>query len=328
MRTTADPTADTPDAGAFGEPLPWVFVDGEFRREPESRVSAHAHALTYGTGTFEGIRATWNPNERELYLLEAQAHFERLGRSARVLGLPLPLSPPELVRASVELLWRNEVRFDAYLRPLLVLAAQNLAVRMHGIGARLSIGVWPIRGDYIDPAGVRCMVSSWRRAPDVTIPSRAKTTAGYLGPALAKTEAAAAGYDEAIMLTVSGSVAEATTANLFVRRGREWLTPPVTDDVLEGITRDQVKTLLAERTGRPVTERSLQRSELFVCDELLLCGTAALVVPVLVVDGRPVGDGAAGQVTRWLRGELRAIAGRTNGRHEAWTTPVYGEGRT
>lgn len=326
MRTTTDRTKGA-GASPFGEPLPWVFVNSEFRREPESKISVHAHALTYGTGTFEGIRATWNPKERELYLLEAAAHFERLGRSARVLGLPLPLSPPELVRASVELLRRNEVRFDAYLRPLLVLAGEELAVRMHGIGTRVSISAWPIQGDYIDPAGVRCMISSWRRAPDVTTPSRAKATGGYLGPALAKTEAAAAGYDEAIMLTVSGNVAEATTSNVFARRGREWLTPPVTDDVLEGITRDQVKTLLAERTGRPVTERSLHRSELFVCDELLLCGTAALVVPVLEVDGRPVGDGMAGDMTRWLLGELWSIARRSNGRHEDWTTPVYGYGK-
>ena len=326
MRATANRTSDAAGAGPFGEPLPWVFVNGEFRRERESRISVHAHALTYGTGTFEGIRATWNPTERELYLLEAEAHFERMSRSARALGLALPLSTPELVRASVELLGRNEVRRDAYLRPLLVLAGEELAVRTHGIGTRVSIGAWPINGDYIDPAGVRCKVSSWRRAPDVTIPSRAKTTGGYLGLALAKTEAVAAGYDEAIMLTVSGNVAEATTSNIFARRGREWLTPPVTDDILEGITRDQVKTLLTERTGRPVTERSLQRSELFVCDELLLCGTAALVVPVLEVDGRPVRDGAAGEVTRWLQDELRSIAGRTNGRHQEWTTPVY-EGR-
>jgi Amino-transferase class IV len=188
---------------------------------------------------------------------------------------------------------------------------------------RLSIAVTPIVGDYINLAGVRCMISSWRRAPDVVLPGRAKLCGSYVGPALAKSEAIASGYDEAIMLNMAGYVAEGTTSNLFVRRGAEWLTPPVTDDILEGITRAQVKTLLAERTGMPVIERSIHRTELFVCTELLLCGTAALVVPVVEVDGRPVGTGTAGAVTTGLLRELQSIARRADGRHAEWTTPVW-----
>jgi branched-chain amino acid aminotransferase len=125
------------------------------------------------------------------------------------------------------------------------------------------------------------------------------------------------------MLNVAGHVAEGTTSNLIMRRGDEWITPAVTDDILEGITRAQAMGLLLERTGRSVTERSIQRSELYVCDELLLCGTAALVVPVVSVDERPVADGRAGQATRWLLDELRAIARRLGDRHHGWTTPVY-----
>jgi branched-chain amino acid aminotransferase len=306
----------------FGPPFPWSFVDGELTRD--ARVSVHANALSYGTGTFEGIRATWNADQGELYLLEADAHYERMRRSARVLGLELPLSPAELTAASLELLRRNDVRTNAYLRPLYVLAGEALPVRMHDIRPRLSIAATPITGDYIDPAGVRCMVSSWRRAPDAVLPGRAKLTGSYAGPALAKSEALAAGYDEGIMLNTADHVAEGTTSNLFLRRGEEWITPPVTDDILEGITRAQVMTLLAERTGRPVTERSIQRSELYVGDELLLCGTAALVAPVVSVDGRPVGDGRPGAATGALLDELRAIARRAGGRHTEWTTPVYG----
>lgn len=301
----------------FGEPFPSVYVDGELVREPDARLSVHANALSYGTGTFEGIRAAWNAEHGELYLLEADAHYERMARSARILGLP-PL-PADLVAASVELLRRNEVRGDAYLRPLYVLAEEALAVRMHGYRARLSIAVTPVVGDYIDPGGVRCMVSSWRRAPDSVVPGRAKVCGSYVGPALAKSEAIAAGYDEAIMLNLAGHVAEGTTSNVFLRRGEEWITPPVTDDILEGITRAQVIELLGA-----VTERSVQRSELYACDELLLCGTAALVAPVVSVDGRPVGDGRPGETTLALLESLRAIARREDGRHPEWTTPVYG----
>ena len=313
-------------AGPFGRPFPWVFVDGKFLTEDGARLSRHANALSYGTGTFEGLRASWNEEHGELYLFEPEGHYQRMRLSARVLGLELPFSPQELVEASTELLRRNQVRSDAYLRPLYILAAEELPVRMHDMGPCLSIAVTAVVGDYINLAGVKCMVTSWRRAPDVVLPSRAKLCGSYVGPALAKSEAVSRGYDEAIMLNMAGSVAEATTSNVFVRRGADWLTPPVTDDILEGITRAQVKTLLAERTGRPVIERSIHRTELFVCDELLLCGTAALVVPVVEVDGRPVGDGRAGQTTTGLLDELRSIARRADGRHVEWTTPVYAEG--
>lgn len=310
--------------GPFGQPFPVVYVDGRFSAEEDSRVSVHANAISYGTGTFEGIRATWNEELGELYLLEAEAHFQRLQQSARVLGLDLAPSPQDLVAASSELLRRNGVRVDTYLRPLYILEGEELPVRMHDVRPRLSIAATPFVGAYISLSGVRCMISSWRRAPDAVLPSRAKLCGSYVGPALAKSEAVASGYDEAIMLNVAGNVTEATTSNLFMRRGTEWLTPAVSDDILEGITRAQVKTLLAERTGSPVLERSVQRTELFVSDEILLCGTAALIVPVVEVSGRPVGDGKPGETTMALQNDLRSIARRADGRHFEWTTPVYG----
>jgi branched-chain amino acid aminotransferase len=309
--------------GPFGAPFPRVYVDGEYVHEDDGRVSIHANALSYGTGTFEGVRASWNADHGELYLLEPEAHYERMRRSARVLGLELPQSAAELTEVSAELLRRNEVRGDVYLRPLYVLAGETLPVRMHDIHPRLSIAATPVVGDYL-AGSVRAMVSSWRRAPDTVLPGRAKLTGSYVGPALAKSEAVAAGYDEAIMLNVADRVAEGTTSNVFLRRGKDWITPAVTEDILEGITRAQVMTLLAERTGRPVTERGIDRTELYVGDELLLCGTAALVVPVVAVDGRPVGDGRPGATTLSLLEDLRAIARRADGRHPEWTTPVYG----
>ena len=324
MTTETTTVRAAPSVGGFGPPCPLVFVDGEYLSNEDARVSAHANVLSYGTGTFEGIRVGWNDDHDELYLLEAAAHFERMARSAGVLGLELPFATEELVAISAELLRRNEVRSDAYLRPLFVLAGDELPVRMQGVPTRFQITATPILGEYIDRSGVRCMISTWRRAPDDVLPWRAKLCGSYVGPALAKSEAIARGYDEALMLNRAGHVVEGTTSNLFLRRGDEWITPPVTDDILEGVTRRQVMHLLAGRTGRPVTERSVQRTELYVSDELLLCGTAALVVPVVSVDDRRVGSGRAGEATRWVLDELRAVACRRSDRAGGWTTPVYG----
>ncbi len=309
--------------GGFGQPCEWVLVDDELVPTDAARISVHANALAYGTGTFEGIRAWWNADHRQLYMFEAEAHYARLERSARILGLNLPMSVDRLMQLTVQLLRHNDVRYDAYIRPLLIQHGEALPVRMHAVATRLSVAVTPTPGDYISPEGVRCMISTWRRAPDICTPNRAKVTGTYSGPSLAKTEAVGHGFEEAIMLTVDGYVAEATTSNVVLRFGEEWVTPPVTDDILEGITRGQVMCLLRESTGTAVLQRRVQRSELYVADEILLCGTAAVVVPVVDVDGRPVGDGKPGATTLDLNRILRAIARRQDERHPEWTTPVY-----
>lgn len=307
----------------FAAACDWVLVDERLVPTREAQVSVHAHALAYGTGTFEGIRAWWNADHEQLHLFEARAHFERLARSARILGLPLPMTTDQLITATVELLRRNEVRQDVYVRPLLVQAGEALPVRMHDVATRLSIAVTPMPGDYLSQDGVRCMVSTWRRAPDVSTPNRAKVTGGYTGPALAKTEAISHGFDEAIMLTLDGYVAEATTANLLLRFGDEWLTPPGSDDILEGITRAQVMRLLLADTGTPVRERRIHRSELYTAEEILLCGTAAVITPVLDVDGRTIGEGKPGERTQVLNRTLRAIGRRDDPRCPEWTIPVH-----
>jgi branched-chain amino acid aminotransferase len=309
----------------FGPPCDVVFVDGEFVKADEARVSVHAHALSYGTGTFEGVRAWWNSEKRQLFLLEPLGHYRRLARSARILGLDLKHPPEDLLAATAELLRRNDVRADAYLRPLLVQSGEVLTVRMHDVATRLSIAITPMPGDYINPTGVRCLVSSWRRAPDVAAANRAKVTGGYTGPAMAKTEAVRRGFDEAIMLTLDGFVAEASTSNILLRTGEVWFTPPGTDDILEGITRQQVMLLIEELTGRPVVERRVHRTELYTADEILLTGTAAGVVPVVEIDDRPVGQGHPGEQTVALGRMLPAIARRTEAHHPEWTVPVYEE---
>ncbi len=300
-----------------------VFVNGAFVDAGDARLSIKANAVSYGTGTFEGIRATWNEAHRELYLLEPLAHYERMSRSANALGLTLPLAPEELVAQTIELLRRNDARQDVYVRPILLLSGEVLPVRMHDIETSFSIAASPFPSGYINTEGIRAFVSTWRRTPDSTLPVRAKIIGSYVGPALAKTEAINAGLDEAILLTVDGSVAEATTSNVFIRRGDRWATPAATDDILEGITRRQAMALIAER-GEPVEERTVDRSELYVCDEAFLCGTAVQISPLVEVDRRPVGPGVAGQATLGLIDAFGSAARGESEAHPGWVVPVWG----
>jgi branched-chain amino acid aminotransferase len=300
-----------------------VFVDGEFVHGDDARLSIRSHVVSYGTGTFEGLRATWSEAKEELYVLDPLAKYERFRRSANALGLPLLLSPDELVEATVELLRRNDVRADVYIRPLLFLAGETLHVRMHDIEARLAIYAVDLPAAFGGTNGVRAAVSSWRRIPDECMPVRAKIIGGYVNPGLAKTDAVGAGFDEAIMLTADGSVAEATTANVVLRRGDEWITPPVTDDILEGTTLQQVITLIRRELGERVVQRTVDRSELYVCDEALLCGNAVQIVPLVEVDRRRIGDAMPGERTQRLREILASIAVCEYPGYEHWTTSVH-----
>jgi branched-chain amino acid aminotransferase len=311
------------DSPAVAASFDTVYVDGEFINADAARISIKANAVSYGTGTFEGIRATWNAEHGELYLLEPLAHFERMHGSANALGLELPYEPQELVDITVDLLRRNEARQDTYVRPILLLSGEALPVRMHDIEASFSIALSPFPSGYINTVGIRAGVSSWRRAPVSTMPIRAKINGSYVGPALAKTEAVRAGLDEAILLTIDGAVCEATTSSVFIRRGDRWATPTATEDILEGITRRQVMSLIAD-AGGIVAERTIDRSELYICDEAFLCGTAVQVSPLVEVDRRPVGSGEAGAQTLHLIDEFRRIARGESDRYREWVVPVWG----
>jgi branched-chain amino acid aminotransferase len=304
-------------------PNTWVYFDGEFGRYHDIKLGLMTHALHYGTGVFEGIRAYWNPKQEQLHLLQAPQHYDRLRRSANVMRLNLPHSPEELVNLTVDLLRRNEFKADAYIRPLLFTASEEIGVRVHNINQSFLIYTTPF-GNYVEIAdGLRCMVSSWRRVPDQSLPARAKVTGSYAQSALAKSEANENGYDEAIVLTVDGHVSEGSAENLFMIKDGAFVTPPVTDDILEGITRTLIIRLVKEELGLPVIERSIDRTELYTCDELLMCGTGAQVAPVIEVDRRKVGNGKVGEFTQELQNiYFGAVRGET-AKYKDWTIPVY-----
>jgi branched-chain amino acid aminotransferase len=304
-------------------PNTWVFHEGEFGRYHDVRLGLMTHALHYGTGVFEGIRAYWNPKKEQLFLLQGAAHYERMRRSANVMRMTLPYSTEELVNFTLDLLRRNEFKSDVYIRPLLYTSSEEIGVRLHNLNHSFFIYAVPF-GNYVEiDDGIRCMVSTWRRVPDQSLPARAKITGSYAQSALAKSEAVEAGFDEAIVLTVDGHVSEGSAENLFMFRDGAFITPPVTDDILEGVTRTLIINLIKEELGLPVHERSIDRTELYTCEELLLCGTGAQISPVVEVDRRPVGNGKVGEFTQELQNIYFGAVRGDSPKFKDWTIPVY-----
>jgi branched-chain amino acid aminotransferase len=304
-------------------PNTWVFFDGDFARYHDVKLGLMTHALHYGTAVFEGIRAYWNTKTSQLYLLQPAAHFERMRRSANVMRMQLPHSTEELVNFTLELLRRNEFKSDVYVRPLLYTSSEEIGVRLHNLDRAFFIYAVPF-GKYVEiEAGIRCMVSSWRRVPDQALPARAKITGAYAQSALAKSEAVESGFDEAIVLSVDGHVSEGSAENVFMLKDGVFVTPPVTDDILEGVTRLLLMKVIKEELNLEVVERSIDRTELYTCDELLLCGTGAQISPVIEVDRRPVGTGKVGEFTQELQTiYFGAVRGETP-KYKDWTIPVY-----
>src|ERR1700730_8917544 len=312
---------------ATGKPAPhpntWVFHEGEFARYHDVKLGLMTHALHYGTGVFEGLRAYWSPKQEQLFLLEAAPHYERMRRSANVMRMTLPHSTEELVNFTLELLRRNEFRSDVYIRPVLYASSEEIGVRLHNLEHSFFIYAIPF-GNYVEvESGIRCMVSTWRRVSDQSLPARAKITGSYAQSALAKSEAVESGFDEAIVLTVDGHVSEGSAENLFMFKEGTFYTPPVTDDILEGVARTLLKTLITDELGKTVVERSIDRTELYTCDERLLCGTGAQISPVIEVDRRPVGTGKVGEFTQELQSiYFGAVRGEAP-KYKDWTIPVY-----
>jgi branched-chain amino acid aminotransferase len=304
-------------------PNSWIFFDGEFARYHDVRLGVMTHALHYGTGTFEGIRAYWNPEREQLYLLQGPAHFARLHKSAKVLRMELPYSTEELMGITVELLRRNEYRTDTYVRPLVFKSVEQIGVQLNGLADSFVVYTAPM-GNYVEiEGGIRCMVSSWRRVSDSSLPARAKVTGGYVNSALAKSEALENGYDEAIVLSMEGHVSEGSAENLFILKDGVFATPPVTDDILEGITRHLVMGLIREELHMPVVERSIDRTELYVSDEVFLCGTGAQVSPVVEIDHRTVADGRVGEFSQELQHIYFGAVRGDNPKYRDWSVAVY-----
>ena len=304
----------------------WAYFDGDFVPLADAKVSVMTHALNYGTGVFEGIRAYWNAPHEQLYGLHLREHFERLHRSCRIMRISLPHSAAELAEITVEVLRRCAYREDAYIRPIAFKRSELIGVRLHDLEDSFTIFAVPF-GTYLDiDRGISCGVSSWRRTDDNAIPARGKITGSYVNAALAKTEAVEAGFDEAIVLNADGSVSEGSAENLFIVREGLLITPPPSDNILEGIVRSSILTI-AKDEGIPREARQIDRTELYVADEAFLCGTGTQLNFITSIDHRPIGDGKLGPITERIRDVyFNAVRGDVE-RYRAWVTPVYPGGR-
>ncbi len=300
----------------------YAYFNKQFVPLSEARIGVMTHCLHYGTGVFEGIRGNWNSEERQLYLFRLSEHYERLLNGCRVLNIHLPHTANELCQVTVELTERCGFREDIYVRPLAYKSSEALGVRLHNLDDAFMVFAFPW-GPYLDTNGVRCIVSSWRRPSETP---QAKITGLYVNNALAKTEAMRNDSHEAIMLTSNGYVSEGSGENIFLVQNGRLVTPGVDDLMLVGITRDAVIKLARNELDMETIERRINRSELYTASECFLTGTAANITPVVEIDGRKIGSGEAGEITKKLQKAYSgAIQGRDS-RYREWCTPVFKNG--
>ena len=301
---------------------PVIYFNRAFRPEREATISVRSRALNYGLGCFAGIRGYKTDDGRQVHVFRLDRHVRRLDHSARILCLRLSGSPSEIAGVIVELLRRNEMRGDVYVRPIVFANSNELSPLLDPDTSETAIFCMPI-GRYLSAEPIDVCVSSWWRVRENAIPARAKATGGYLNSALARREAMDNGYTEAILLTEDGHVSEGSAEHVFIVRDGQLISPPSTADNLDGITRQSLITLAREDLDIPFVERPIGRTELYVADEVFLCGTGAEITPVRSVDRRAIGDGAIGPVTRRLSEHFEAVVrGRVPERAD-WLTPVW-----
>jgi branched-chain amino acid aminotransferase len=297
--------------------LPIAYFQGQFVPFAEANISIATHALHYGTGAFGGLRGIPDPgNPQQVLLFRLDRHCQRLSQSARFLHYDL--SAATIEKTLVEFVQQNQPTTSFYIRPFIYTSDLGIAPRLHNIEKDFFVYGLEM-GDYLSPEGVSCRLSSWYRQEDRSLPLRGKISGAYITSSLAKTEAVAAGFDEAILMNTQGKVSEASGMNLFVIRNGQLITPGPDQDILEGITRDSVLTL-ARDLGIPTVERSVDKSELFIADEVFLSGTAAKITPVRRIENYELPKNRP--VTRQLKEKLTAICENRDPAYSNWVYPV------
>jgi branched-chain amino acid aminotransferase len=302
--------------------MKYAYFGGKIVPFEQAKVSVMTHALNYGTGIFEGIRAYYNPTTQQLNVLFLKEHYRRLLNNSKMLFMKIDETVEQLCDITVELLRKENYSEDVYIRPLLYKATPKIGISLKGVEDAITIFASPM-GDYLDTQkGIRVTISSWRRIEDNAGPARAKMTGTYVGPALAKTEAIMNGYDEALVLTEAGHVCEGSAENLFIVRDNVIYTPPVYENILEGVTRKAIISLLQDELKLTVVERPIDRTELYICDEIFLTGTGAQVSSVTEVDHRLVGSGQIGAITAKLSKLYFDAVRGNNPKYQSWLTRI------
>jgi branched-chain amino acid aminotransferase len=300
-----------------------AFFQGKIVPYSEAKVGVLTHGLNYGTAVFAGMRAFWNEQEKQLFLFRPGDHFRRFLNSAKVMCMELGQTAESLTQVTIELLRVDGYQRDVYVRPLAYKADEVIGVKLHDLRDEFSIVAVPFDRYVANDTNAHVTISSWRRVDDNAIPARGKIAGAYANSALVKTDAVRAGFDEALVLTQEGHVSEGSAMNVFMVQGNTLITPPVTDNILEGITRRSVIELAREELGLTVVERSIDRTEVYLCDEFFMTGTAAQVTVVTRVDHRPIGNGVMGAIAARLRQLFDdAVRGRLP-KYRRWNVGVY-----
>lgn len=301
----------------------YAYFKGKIVPYSEARIGVMTHALNYGTAIFGGVRGYWNPEEEQLFIFRPRDHFIRLLDSAKLMCMEVGLSPEELTAIAIDLLHTEGHKQDVYLRPLLYKSDEIIGVKLHGVADDLTMFSVPFDKYVSNDTNAHVTFSSWRRIDDNMIPARGKISGAYVNSALIKTDALRAGFDEALVLTLQGHVSEGSAENIFMIRGDKLVTPPVTENILEGITRRSILELAREELDLTVVERPIDRTEVYLCDEFFMTGTAAQVTAITRVDFRPIGSGVMGPTTAKLRALFQQIVRGQHPKYRHWNTPVY-----
>ncbi|NYT00494.1 MAG: branched-chain amino acid transaminase [Methanocellales archaeon] len=298
-----------------------VLMNGRFVDWNDANVHVTTHALLYGTGVFEGIRGYYNDGIKQMYIVRLDDHVKRLLKNMRLLRLSLNITADELREKIIELVRINDFREDVYIRPVVYFGTGSVGLDPSGHDTDYFVFEMPF-GKYLDTEkGISTCVSSWRRITDCMLPPRGKIIGAYVNSVLAKQEAVAGGYDEAILLTKDDFVCEGSGENIFLVRNRQLITPPVYSDILEGITRASIIEL-ARDLKYEVIERQIARTELYIADEVFLCGTGAEVTPVTSISGRLINDGIIGPITKDLKDKYFEIVRGKESTYSGWLTSV------
>ncbi|MEM7116469.1 MAG: branched-chain amino acid transaminase [Chloroflexota bacterium] len=299
----------------------FAYFEGEIVPIEEASVSIMCNTLHYGTGCFGGLRGYWNEEQEQLYAFRLVDHYKRFLNSAKLLMCNFDYTPQQLADITVELLAREGWRENVYIRPLVYKDDGIFRVWLHDANDRVAIFSQTV-GTYLPDKMQKVCVSAWRRVDDTAIPARGKVNGAYVNSALIKSDAVLSGFDEAIVLNQDGHVSEGSAANFMMVRDGVLITPTITSNVLEGITRRTILHLAEVELGIPVMERNIDRTELYMADEAFFCGTGAQVAPIGSVDHRAVGNGRLGPITEQIRDLYFAVVYGRVAKYQEWVTAV------
>jgi len=300
-----------------------AFFGGRIVPYSEAKVGVLTHALNYGTSVFGGMRGYWNDTENQLFVFRPYDHFHRFLNSAKLMCMELAYTEEELTNGLLELLRAEDYHQDCYIRPLAFYSDEIIGVRLHNLTPQVSIVSIPF-GKYVEnDQGTHVTVSSWRRVDDNSIPARGKIGGAYVNSAFIKTDAQRAGFDEAVVLNQDGHLCEGSAENFFLVRNGKVATPPITANILEGITRSTVIQLLHEEMGLEVEVRQIDRTELYLADEAFFSGTGVQLAAITRVDHRPIGEGKMGPVVSELRDLFFNVVRGKAQKYRHWCAPVY-----